>query len=145
MLTPDTEKMTFPSGYYVVVKRLSSKEEKRRVVATVFDPEVTPHSRIGFENHVNVFHREGAGLPRDVARGLCFWLNSTLLDRLIRRFSGHTQVNATDLRNLRYPSEAQLQAIGGEWIEDGWPDQEKLDDLVERHLALDETASPGEA
>ncbi|MFI1851795.1 Eco57I restriction-modification methylase domain-containing protein [Streptomyces sp. NPDC020480] len=144
MLTPDTHKMTFPSGYYVVVKRLSSKEEKRRVVATVFDPEVTPDPRIGFENHVNVFHRSGAGLPKDVARGLCFWLNSTLLDRLIRRFSGHTQVNATDLRNLRYPSEAQLQAIGGEWIEDGWPDQEKLDDLVERHLELEETVSSGE-
>ncbi|RKN74584.1 SAM-dependent DNA methyltransferase [Streptomyces klenkii] len=144
MLNSDTEKMTFPSGYYVVVKRLSSKEEKRRVVATVFDPDVTPCARIGFENHVNVFHSAGAGLPKEVARGLCLWLNSTLLDRLIRRFSGHTQVNATDLRNLRYPSNAQLRAIGSEWIEGGWPDQEKLDDLVERHLEPTEPASLSE-
>ncbi|MEU2059759.1 Eco57I restriction-modification methylase domain-containing protein [Streptomyces sp. NPDC013455] len=140
MLNGETEKMTFPAGYYVVVKRLSSKEEKRRVVAVVFDPEVTPCPRIGFENHVNVFHHAGAGLPKEVARGLCLWLNSTLLDRFIRRFSGHTQVNATDLRNLRYPSTEQLRAIGGEWIEGGWPDQDKLDDLIERHLEPTATA-----
>ena len=134
MLNDETRKMTFPAGHYVVVKRLSSKEEKRRVLAVVFDPTVTPYERIGFENHVNVFHNAGEGLPKDVAHGLCLWLNSTLLDRFIRRFSGHTQVNATDLRNLRYPSKTQLQAIGGEWIDGGWPDQEKLDDLIERHL-----------
>jgi len=139
MLNGETEKLTFPSGYYVVVKRLSSKEEKRRVVAVVFDPDVTPCPRIGFENHVNVFHRAGAGLSKDVARGLCLWLNSTLLDRFIRRFSGHTQVNATDLRNLRYPSMDQLAAMGGEWMEGGLPDQDKLDDLVERNL---EAAAP---
>lgn len=135
MLTGDTEKMTFPPGHYVVVKRLSSKEEKRRVVASVFDPGVTQCTRIGFENHVNVFHQGGEGLPKEIARGLCLWLNSTLLDRFIRRFSGHTQVNATDLRNLRYPSKAQLKAIGQEWPEGALPDQEKLDDVVERHLA----------
>ncbi|WP_434591744.1 Eco57I restriction-modification methylase domain-containing protein [Streptomyces sp. A5-4] len=134
MLNGDTEKMTFPSGYYVVVKRLSSKEEKRRVVASVFDPDETPCDRIGFENHVNVFHNGGEGIAREVARGLCLWLNSTLLDRFIRRFSGHTQVNATDLRNLRYPSKLQLDAMGRDWPQGALPDQEKIDDLVERHL-----------
>ncbi|MFI6862352.1 Eco57I restriction-modification methylase domain-containing protein [Streptomyces sp. NPDC050421] len=141
MLNIDTEKMTFPSGYYVVVKRLSSKEEKRRVVAAVFDPMEIPFKRIGFENHVNVFHHAGEGLPKDVARGLCLWMNSTLLDRFIRRFSGHTQVNATDLRNLRYPSKDQLKAMGNEWVEGGWLDQEKLDDLVKRHLEPADTAA----
>ncbi|WP_199335569.1 Eco57I restriction-modification methylase domain-containing protein [Streptomyces sp. GMR22] len=134
MLNGDTRKMTFPRGYYVIVKRLSSKEEKRRVVASVFDPVETPCERIGFENHVNVFHCGGEGITKDVARGLCLWLNSTILDRFIRRFSGHTQVNATDLRNLRYPSKCQLSAIGRDWPQGALPIQEKIDDLVERHL-----------
>ncbi|SFD27768.1 Eco57I restriction-modification methylase domain-containing protein [Streptomyces aidingensis] len=135
MLNEETRKMTFPSGYYVVVKRLSSKEERRRVVAAVFDPEETPCERIGFENHVNVFHRNGGGIMRDTARGLCLWLNSSLLDRFIRRFSGHTQVNATDLRNLRYPSSSQLEALGREWEPGVLSDQAKIDDLVGRHVA----------
>lgn len=134
MLNEKTEKLTFPLGYYVVVKRLSSKEEKRRVVAAVFDPDQVPCERIGFENHVNVFHVDGAGLPAEVARGLCIWLNSTLLDRFIRRFNGHTQVNATDLRNLRYPSVEQLSAMGRSWEPGVWLEQEKIDELVRQSV-----------
>ena len=139
MLNGETEKMTFPRGYYVVVKRLSSKEEKRRVVASVFDPSQVHCDRIGFENHVNVFHEGGEGLPEDVARGLCLWLNSTLLDRFIRRFSGHTQVNATDLRSLRYPSRKQLSEMGQGWDNGVWLDQEKIDEMVERNIEKVET------
>ncbi|OQR65498.1 restriction endonuclease [Streptomyces maremycinicus] len=134
MLNPQTEKLTFPLGHYVVVKRLSSKEEKRRVVAVVFDPEQIPCERIGFENHVNVFHSNGSGLPGEVARGLCLWLNSTILDRYVRRFSGHTQVNATDLRNLRYPNMAQLSAMGRSWRSGSWPAQEEIDEVVRRNV-----------
>lgn len=134
MRNGDTEKMMFPRGYYVVVKRLSSKEEKRRVVAAVFDPVRIPYERIGFENHVNVFHEGGEGIPEDVARGLCLWLNSTLLDRFIRRFSGHTQVNATDLRNLRYPDREQLSKMGQSWVGNPLPRQEEIDEVVEQNL-----------
>ena len=38
-----------------------------------------------------------------------------------RQFNGHTQVNATDLRSLRYPSEDQLVKLGlsaGDWSRD---------------------------
>ncbi len=134
MLNEDTEKLTFPLGHYVVVKRLSSKEEKRRVSAVVFDPEKIPFERIGFENHVNVFHASGAGLSAEVARGLCIWLNSTLLDRFIRRFNGHTQVNATDLRNLRYPSTEQLSAMGRSLGPGIWLGQEEIDEQVRQNV-----------
>ena len=34
----DTEKWLYPNGFYCVVRRFSSKEEKRRIVASVVDP-----------------------------------------------------------------------------------------------------------
>jgi adenine-specific DNA-methyltransferase len=40
------------------------------------------------------------------------YLNSTFVDAYFRQFNGHTQVNATDLRNLRYPSVTQLERLG---------------------------------
>lgn len=129
-----TAKQTVPLGHYVVVKRLSSKEERRRVVAAVFDPEDIPCNAIAFENHVNYFHRHHSGLPLDVNRGLCLWLNSTVFDRLLRRFSGNTQVNATDLRSLRYPSLEELGAVGAAWGKATLPDQEKIDSLVGNHI-----------
>ncbi len=109
----DTAKMLYPSGYYCVVRRFSSKEERRRIVARVVSPEAFPGaSWLGFENHLNVFHERKCGLPEPLARGLAAFLNTDAVDEAFRRFNGHTQVNATDLRNMKYPSRAQLIALG---------------------------------
>ncbi|WP_371164455.1 Eco57I restriction-modification methylase domain-containing protein [Buchananella felis] len=103
--------MLFPAGWYVLVKRFSSKEEKRRIVASVLSPDDFP-GEIAFENHLNVLHCGGAGLTRDLALGICAWLNSATIDKFFRTFSGHTQVNATDLRCLRFPGREDLLAMG---------------------------------
>ena len=109
----ETEKWLYPNGCYVVVRRFSSKEEKRRVMASVVCLDAFNGSRmIGFENHLNVFHNGKQGIPEDLARGLAVFLNSTALDDQFRRFSGHTQVNATDLRLLKYPSGETLTRLG---------------------------------
>lgn len=107
-----TEKWLYPNGCYVVVRRFSSKEERRRVVATVIHPKIFTSPMLGLENHLNVFHSRRKGIPESVARGLSVFLNSTQVDEQFRRFSGHTQVNATDLRLLKYPSRETLTGLG---------------------------------
>jgi hypothetical protein len=71
-------------------------------------------SLLGFENHLNVFHEDKHGLPEDLAFGLAVFLNTTAVDDNFRRFNGHTQVNATDLRLMKYPDRQRLLALG-EW------------------------------
>ena len=110
--TPETERALIPKGWYVATRRFTSKEEPRRVVASVIDPSRLPGDRIGLENHLNYFHESGAPLTRDFAVGLATYLNTTFVDRYFRQFSGHTQVNATDLRKLAYPRAASLEAVG---------------------------------
>ena len=99
-LNERTRDLTVPNGPYVLTKRFSAKEEMRRVVAAVFDPDAAPAESVGFENHLNYFHRCGAPLDIEVARGLAAYLNTTLVDEYFRQFNGHTQVNATDLSSL---------------------------------------------
>jgi adenine-specific DNA-methyltransferase len=125
-----------PMGTYVLTKRFTSKEEKRRVVACVLDPERFPTgiSDLGIENHVNYFHARGSGLPRHLARGLASFLNSSFVDRFFRQFSGHTQVNAADLRSLRYPSLGELTSMGRR-IRATFPEQEEVDRIVEEALS----------
>lgn len=108
----ETERWLLPRGCYVILRRLSSKEERRRIVAYLLDENALPDDRIGFENHLNVIHKDRHGLPADVARGLVAYLNSQAVDDYFRTFSGHTQVNATDLRRLKYPSIAELEQAG---------------------------------
>ena len=109
----ETGKWLYPNGHYCVVRSFSSKEERRRIVASVVEPEVfNGASAPGFENHLNLFHENKHGLPRALAFGLALFLNSTAVDRHFRRFSGHTQVNATDLRTMKYPSRDALIGMG---------------------------------
>ena len=130
-LGPGAEDLLVPQGYYVLVKRFSAKEERRRVVAAVYDPARVPCERVAFENHLNYYHVRGSGLPVTIAKGLAAFLNSTLVDSYFRQFSGHTQVNATDLRSLRYPAWDKLVVLGRR-IGKRSPDQEVLDRLVEK-------------
>lgn len=98
-------------GHFVIVRRFSSKEEKRRIVATPYDSSL-PGELIGFENKLNVIHSKKSGFDKELALGIYIYLNSTLLDKYYRLFGGHTQVNATDLRNIHYPSKESLRRIG---------------------------------
>jgi tRNA1(Val) A37 N6-methylase TrmN6 len=108
-----TEKWLYPNGYYCVVRRFSSKEEKRRVVASVVEPSTFgDHTVLGFENHINLLHENKRGLPELLARGLAVFLNTTAVDESFRRFNGHTQVNATDLKLMKYPSRESLIELG---------------------------------
>lgn len=130
---PATRSLVLPNETYVVVKRFTSKEESRRVVAAVHDPARLPPGDVGFENHLNVYHRAGRGIGPSLARGLALYLNSSMVDIHFRQFSGHTQVNATDLRNLRYPLAEQLERLGSA-VDGTMPDQYSVDRLVRQHV-----------
>lgn len=134
---PATEKWLFPNGFYCVVRRFSSKEERHRIVPAV----VSPHAfgsacALGFENHLNVFHENRAGLPEPLACGLSLFLSSSLVDDAFRRFSGHTQVNATDLRGMKYPSREVLFELG-QWVMKRNEEltQEIIDQQLEKKLS----------
>jgi adenine-specific DNA-methyltransferase len=129
----ETRRWLVPSGMYLLTKRFTSKEERRRLVACMFDPEQVKTEWVGFENHLNYFHASGHGLERNLAVGLFAFLNSTVVDQYFRRFSGHTQVNATDLRALKYPDLNTLQSIGREMTTLDLL-QDEIDQLVTKHL-----------
>ncbi len=127
----DRTDLLIPLDYYVVVRRFSSKEERKRIVASLLDPTRLPTGTewVGLENHLNYFHAAGRGLPRALALGLTAYLNWSVVDDYFRHFNGHTQVNATDLRSLPYPSAATLTALGEQFIA-GFPAQPELDARV---------------
>jgi adenine-specific DNA-methyltransferase len=131
-----TDALVLPNETYVLVKRFSAKEEWRRVVAAVSQSEHLPGPEVAFENHLNVYHRGNRGIPLLLALGLSAYLNCTLVDDYVRSFSGHTQINATDLRQLRYPSVEHLVRLGGELAARRWPTQEELDVLVAEYVPM---------
>ena len=140
VMSEQSSDLLIPNQNYVLVKRFTSKEEAKRVVAAVYDASRFPGECIGLENHLNYFHENNHGLALTLAKGLAAFLNSTLVDLYFRLFNGHTQVNATDLRNIAYPSRRQLEDLGARLPEA--PDQDTIDSfLSEELLTMPNTAS----
>lgn len=125
-----TAKLMVPNGTYVLTRRLTSKEEKRRIVASIYTADIADVDVVGFENKTNYFHTMGNPLPDDLAKGLWVFLNSTLVDKYFRQMNGHTQVNATDLRTLRYPTKDQLISMGNMINVDDFT-QNSIDNIIE--------------
>jgi len=61
----ETAELLVPAGTYVLVKRFSSKEERRRIMAALYDPQRMPSALVGFENHLNYYHGHGSGMSKD--------------------------------------------------------------------------------
>lgn len=103
----NSRKLSCPAGTYVLIKRFSAKEETRRLVSTVW----TSQHPSAFDNKLNFIHESNHGINPMLAKGIALWLNSPQVDAYFRVFSGHTQVNATDIRQLYFPSRHALAAI----------------------------------
>ncbi|MCL4851795.1 MAG: Eco57I restriction-modification methylase domain-containing protein, partial [Bryobacteraceae bacterium] len=74
-------KLLLPSQNYVLLRRFSAKEEKRRLTASCLIGKSQPSPYVALENHLNyVYHTERA-LSLDETYGLAALFNSALLDR----------------------------------------------------------------
>jgi adenine-specific DNA-methyltransferase len=136
-LSAKSKKYLLKNGWYVLTRRFSSKEEKRRIFASEFNPYKINKEFVGFENHLNVIHQNKSGLEEYLARGLKTYLNSTLVDQYFRQFSGHTQVNVSDLKKIKYPDRDALIKIGKKST-NVYQTQKDIDNLIE--LIIDQMA-----
>ena len=136
LLKEGHEKHTCSNKVYVILKRFSSKDEKRRLVAGIHDPEQFKNHRIGLENHLNYIgvKSEDMGLPE--AFGLAALFNSTFMDRYFRSISGNTQVNATEIRLLKLPTRDQIISIGKEVQRAKGYEQLSVDEIVQSELSI---------
>lgn len=101
-----------PKGNYVLIKRFSSKEQKRRLDAGVLVGDNLPYEQIGIENHVNYIWKINGKMNKSEAYGLTAILNSTVLDKYFRILNGHTQVNAHEIRRIPLPSIETVRTLG---------------------------------
>jgi adenine-specific DNA-methyltransferase len=107
-----TTPLLLPVKNYVLVKRFTSKEQRRRLYASVILESEFSCKVLGIENHVNYIHRPNGNLSVYEAFGIAAMLNTTIVDSFFRSMNGNTQVNATDIRSLPFPSVEHIKEIG---------------------------------
>ena len=139
--TAESKKLLVADQTYVLLRRFSAKEEKRRLVAAPLVRGCLNADMVGLENHLNYIRGVSRELDGELAYGLAALLNSTFLDRYFRVSNGNTQVSATELRAMPLPAEEDIRAVGAgvsdhRDFRDVLPE---LDDLVARTLNLSST------
>ncbi|MCU7850228.1 MAG: Eco57I restriction-modification methylase domain-containing protein [Candidatus Thiodiazotropha sp. (ex Lucinoma kastoroae)] len=112
MLNDGHEKHTMKNGTFVLLKRFSSKDEKRRLVSGVHLESAHDCEVIGFGNKTNYIGVKDGELTKAEAYGLAAIFNSAFMDKYFRCISGNTQVNATEIRVMKFPTCDQVKVIG---------------------------------
>jgi adenine-specific DNA-methyltransferase len=97
---------------YILLRRFSSKDDKKRLIAAPYFCNFIQSDFIGVENKVNYIYRPKGHLERNEVVGLCALLNSTLFDTYFRIFNGNVNVSATELRDISLPPLETIQEIG---------------------------------
>ena len=81
-INPESRNLVFPMRNYIVLKRFTSKEQKKRVHAAVLNADnFSDFEFIGLENHLNYIHKKGASIYLDEAYGIAALLNTTIIDQ----------------------------------------------------------------
>jgi adenine-specific DNA-methyltransferase len=113
-LVTDKAGMKQKNKHYLLVKRFTAKEERRRLQPAVYFSEFQPsYELISTDNKINFIERIDKGeLSREIIAGLYVIFNSTIYDKYYRILNGSTQVNATEINSIRIPSKASLVALG---------------------------------
>jgi len=122
--------LLMPRANYVLLRRFSAKEDKRRLVSAPFLGEQFNVEQIGFENHLNVIFKKKAALSVSETIGLSALLNSAIVDRYFRIVNGNTQVNAAELRALPLPPLEMIEAIGEKVQQIRSPAPEQVDTMI---------------
>ncbi|MBV34397.1 MAG: methyltransferase [Rickettsiales bacterium] len=135
------DKHTSDNQHYVILKRFSSKDEKRRLVAGIHDPQVIKGKFIALENHLNYIGHVDGDLNLAEAYGLAALLNSTFMDKYFRCISGNTQVNATEIRLLKLPARDVIHQIGLSFMKQIDVEQQHIDSIIHSHLNITQTVA----
>jgi adenine-specific DNA-methyltransferase len=132
-LVEDHSNLTIKNDLYLLLRRFSSKDEKKRLVAALLFPNINDES-FAIDNKLNYISKRNSSLEKVEAIGLCALLNSTFMDNYFRCFSGNTQVNATEIRIMRFPKVTDIIKIGNEilFIED--TTQENIDKIINKYI-----------
>lgn len=106
------EKLLIPNNNYVLIKRFSSKEGRRRIYAGVLLKKSLNSDYIGIENHVNYIYKQKGRLTQDEANGLATLLNSKLYNKFFQMQNGNTQVSASEISNIPLPPMEKIILVG---------------------------------
>lgn len=105
---------------YLLVKRFTAKEEKRRLQCGVYlSADLPEYDRISTQNKVNFVESINFDMSEKLVYGLYVLFNSTIYDRYYRILNGSTQVNSTEINAIPIPTLNEIEKLGSALMDTG--------------------------
>ncbi len=130
----ESRKILIPKGNYVLIKRFSTKEGKRRINAGILLETFLNSDYIGIENHVNYIYKINGKLSEDEAYGIAALLNSKLYNKYFQMINGSTQVNASEIDTIPFTSLEKISNIGSLVRKEN--DENKIEKIIIKELNI---------
>ncbi|MTT31471.1 N-6 DNA methylase [Terrilactibacillus sp. BCM23-1] len=129
--TEDSKSVLLPSRNYLLVKRFTSKEERRRVQCSLYFADEFINEKVGVENHLNYITKLKGEITKEEMYGLFVLFNSSYIDIYYRILNGSTQVNATEFNAIPLPSLDDIIRMGKRLLETNSITTETCDTIIE--------------
>lgn len=112
LIINDNKKNLIENKNYILIRRTTSKESKKILQAVQYKKEMLKSEYIGIENHVNYLYKIDGEISETELIGLYIIFNSNIVDKYFRILCGSTQINATEINNMKFPSKFDILEIG---------------------------------
>jgi adenine-specific DNA-methyltransferase len=132
---PYTKRLQMNRGSYLLLKRFTAKEEKRRLqCALLFEDDFSDFESLSTENHLNYISKATGAMTPEELYGLFVLLNSSYLDRYFRILNGSTQVNATEINAIPFPRIDSIRSMGSRAMQHRDLDESICDLIIEEQF-----------
>ena len=132
-LIEGASKWLVPNKNYVLIRRISSKDEKKRIGASVYEASNFKQDFVALENHINFIGHKERDMTLEETYGLALILRSNLFDTYFRTISGNTQVNATEIKTLKFCSKEVIEKLGSDWLK-GRMTEDQTDEFLKERI-----------
>lgn len=133
LTSKDTLRLQMKMDNYILIKRLTSKEEHKRLqCALLFKDYFSSCQSISTENHLNFIAKTNGEMTREEMYGLFVIINSTYMDKYFRILNGSTQVNANEINSIPFPSCKDIIELGKEALKYEVLDEASCDGILEQ-------------
>ena len=109
---PASSRLLLPAKNYIVLSDLAPRRSGAGWSQAVFSAASRAWPRVAMENHLNYIYHGDRELSEAEVFGVAALLNSKVYDAYFRLLSGSTQVNATELRLIRFPTLKSIATLG---------------------------------
>lgn len=120
---------------YLLCKRFTAKEEKRRLQCGIYLSEDYPkYKNISTQNKLNFIDSKNTDMSKELTFGLYALFNSTLYDNYYRILNGSTQVNSTEINTMPVPPINVIENFGNSLLEKNDLTTESCDRILEDYF-----------